>query len=188
MTSTNQNTDDLIELCKAKNQQAQMEVYNRYYKAMFNTAYRIVNKQDEAEDIMQESFLTAFAKLNTLKDTKMFGPWLKRIVINQSIKAYNVTKSKYEVGLNEHLYKIPTNDYDHEELSNDIVISALKKAMTTLKSNYKIILSLHYIEGYDQDEICEIMKINNGNCRTMLSRAKEKLRQNLLGIPKKTTH
>lgn len=188
MTSTNQNTDDLIEQCKARNQQAQMEVYNRYYKAMFNTAYRIVNKHAQAEDIMQESFLTAFAKLNTLKDNKMFGPWLKRIVVNQSIKEYHRNKSKFEVGLNEHLYKIPEDKEEQEELSNFIVITDLKNAMATLKSNYKIILNLHYIEGYDREEICEIMNISDANCRTMLTRAKARLKQTLLNSRKNKIH
>jgi hypothetical protein len=65
---TNQNIEQLIELCKQDNQHAQMEVYNRYYKAMYNTAFIILKNSYEAEDVMQDSFLTAFTKLNGLKE------------------------------------------------------------------------------------------------------------------------
>ena len=53
-----------------------MEVYNRYHNAMFNTALRIVKDSAEAEDIMQESFLTAFNKLDSFNGEATFGSWL----------------------------------------------------------------------------------------------------------------
>ena len=88
MTSTNQDIEQLLLQCESGNQRAQLEVYNRYNKAMYNTAIRIVKDSFKAEDIMQESFLTAFTKLKTLEDAKMFGAWLKRIVVNNSIAHY----------------------------------------------------------------------------------------------------
>jgi RNA polymerase sigma-70 factor (ECF subfamily) len=72
-------------LCTSGNQSAQLEIYDRYYKAMYNTSLRIVKDRFAAEDIMQDSFLTAFTKLKNLKDKKAFNSWLKRIVINNSI-------------------------------------------------------------------------------------------------------
>ena len=79
MPSTNQNIEQLLVLCSSGNQRAQLEIYNRYYKAMYNTSYRIVNDTYKAEDIMQESFLTAFEKLESLKDKTVFGGWRKEI-------------------------------------------------------------------------------------------------------------
>ena len=110
MSLTNQNIDQLINLCKDGNQFAQMEVYNRYYKAMYNTAVRIVHDNYEAEDIMQEAFLNAFTKLDTLKDSRTFGSWLKRIVINKSIYHYNQSGRYNEVPLDDVLYK--TEDHN----------------------------------------------------------------------------
>ena len=88
MTPTQLNNEQLIELCKSGNQSAQLEIYNRYYKAMFNTSLRIVKNNFEAEDIMQDSFLMAFTKIKTLKNHAKFGSWLKRIVVNNSIYHY----------------------------------------------------------------------------------------------------
>ncbi len=85
MTLTKENIESLLVLCKEGNQLAQLEVYNRYQKAMYNVAIRIVKDTAEAEDVMQESFITAFSKLDTFKGEATFGSWLKRIVINNGI-------------------------------------------------------------------------------------------------------
>jgi RNA polymerase sigma-70 factor (ECF subfamily) len=66
-------------MCKRGEQAAQLEVYNRYYKAMYNTAIRIVKDQAEAQDVMQESFLNAFTKLDSFKGEATFGSWLKEL-------------------------------------------------------------------------------------------------------------
>ncbi|SDS28145.1 RNA polymerase sigma-70 factor, ECF subfamily [Formosa sp. Hel1_31_208] len=180
MTLTNQNIEQLLQLCKSGNQHAQMEVYNRYYKAMYNTALRIVKDSFEAEDIMQDSFLTAFMKLHSLKELKTFGAWLKRIVVNNSIYHYKKNNKYQDVPLDDVLYKVE----DHSGVPEDSDFTNLKarqvlKTMQSLKGNYRMCLTLHLIEGYDYDEICDIMEISPANCRTMMSRAKDSLRKKL---------
>jgi RNA polymerase sigma factor (sigma-70 family) len=165
----------------AGKQSAQLEVYNRYYKAMFNTALRIVKDTAQAEDIMQESFLSAFTKLHTFKGEVTFGSWLKRIVINNSIYQYRKQQKKNEVALDEVMYKVEDND----GIASDHVFTELKaqkvmETMKDLKDNYRISLTLHLIEGFDYEEISEIMNISYANCRTTVSRAKESLRKKLI--------
>ena len=163
------------------NQSAQLEIYNRYYKAMYNVSFRIVKDSYEAEDIMQDSFLLAFTKLNKLKDAKIFGSWLKRIVINNSLYHYKKNNKVQKVPLDDVLYKVEdlSNNLDYtQELTNLKAREVLNK-LNTLKDNYRIALTLNLIEGYDYDEISNIMNMTNANCRTTISRAKEKLRQNL---------
>ncbi|WP_179006657.1 RNA polymerase sigma factor [Winogradskyella forsetii] len=180
MTSTNQDIEQLLWLCKSGNQRAQLEIYNRYNKAMYNTALRIVKDSYKAEDIMQESFLTGFTKLNTLEDTNMFGAWLKRIVINNSIGHYNKTMKQNEVPLDTVIYKVEDDGgiVEHEQTSEKV--KQVLDTMKTLKPNYNVSLTLHLIEGYDYEEICEIMNISYANCRTLISRAKESLRKKLV--------
>ena len=183
MTLTNQNIEQLLQLCKSNDQRAQMEVYNRYYKAMFNTSYRIVKDSYKAEDIMQESFLSAFTKLDTLKEASMFGAWLKRIVVNNSIYYYNQNRKYNDVPLDDVIYKVE----DEQGIAGDDDLISIKASqiiamIKTLKDNYQMGLNLHLIEGYDYDEICEIMNISHANCRTMISRAKDSLRQKLLSL------
>lgn len=171
----------LIEKCKQGNEQALMEIYNRYYKAMYNTSLRIVKNNFEAEDIMQEAFLTAFKKLDKLENPSTFGSWLKRIVINKSIEVYHKNIAKNETQIENQLYRIEGEeafDLKHSETSNS-KYEYVMKAMSELKENYSTLLNLNLIEGYDYDEICEIMSISYANCRTMMSRAKESLKNKL---------
>ena len=147
---------------------------------MFNVAYRIVKDRFEAEDIMQDSFLSAFTKLDTIKDTMTFGAWLKRIVINNSIYHFNKNNKYQDVPLEDVLYKMEDND----GISSDYEFTNLKaqqvlETMKLLKDNYRIALTLHLIEGYDYEEISGIMSITYANCRTTISRAKESLRKKL---------
>jgi len=180
LTPTNQNIEQLIVLCKAGNQPAQLEIYNRYFKAMYNTAYRIVKDRYEAEDIMQDSFLTAFTKLDALKDTVTFGSWLKRIVINNSIYHFNKNNKYQDVPLDDVLYKVETSNDGVSYETDSPKVNQILESMKSLKDNYRVSLTLHLIEGYDYEEISEIMNISYANCRTTISRAKESLRKKLL--------
>ena len=180
MTLTKLNIEDLIGLCMSGNQSAQLEVYNRYYKTMYNTSIRIVKDSFEAEDIMQDSFLLAFTKLDTLKDRKIFGPWLKRIVVNNSIYHYKKNSKYNNVPLDDVLYKVEdsSDGIDTTELTN-LKAKQVLDTIKTLKENYQICLTLHFIEGYDYEEISDILNLSSANCRTMISRAKDSLRQKL---------
>jgi len=174
---TNEHIDHLLTLCKKGNSLAQLEVYNRYFLAMFNTAFHIVKDTQEAEDVMQEAFITAFTKLDMFKGDASFGALLKRIVINQSIT--KLRKQVFHLDIdNERLQIADEEELGFTEISYaEIQAKEVVACMQDLKDNYRLILTLHYLEGYDYDEISEIMKMSYANCRTMLSRAKESLRK-----------
>ncbi|GMN11832.1 RNA polymerase sigma factor [Croceitalea sp. MTPC9] len=181
MSHKNEHTDALLQLCLEGKQSAQLEIYNRYYKAMYNTALRIVKHTAEAEDVMQESFLNAFMKLHTFKGEVTFGAWLKRIVINNSIYHYRKQQKNQTSDLNEVLYKVEDNDgvaLDHNGYT-ELKAQKVMETMKSLKDNYRVSLTLHLIEGYDYEEISKIMNISYANCRTTISRAKENLRKRL---------
>ena len=110
MSQQNEHIDTLLQLCMQGKQSAQLEIYNRYYKAMYNTAFRIVKHTAEAEDVMQESFLSAFTKLHTFKGDVAFGAWLKRIVINNSIYHYKKQQKKRADDLDDVMYKVEDNE------------------------------------------------------------------------------
>lgn len=182
MTLANENIETLLVLCQNGNQLAQVEIYNRYNQAMYNTSLRIVKNTAEAEDVMQESFITAFDKLHTYKGNATFGSWLKRIVINNSISQYRKS---------QRFVKMPDNF--GEEYQDDVILgepsendfSQVKarqviRCMDDLNDNYKNVLNLHFVEGYDYEELCDILKISYSNCRTLISRAKESLRKKLV--------
>ncbi|RXP57617.1 RNA polymerase sigma factor [Lutibacter sp. HS1-25] len=174
MKPIDQHTDQLIYNCKKGDKTAQFTIYKNYYKAMFNTAYRIVNDRFEAEDIMQESFLAAFTKIDSFIGDVTFGSWLKRIVINKSLTALKKNNKMDVVSLEKVTVKEVEDTFeDYSQISASEILNKI----TQLKSNYKVAITLHLIEGFDHEEIAQIMDISNENSRTMISRAKQKLRQ-----------
>jgi RNA polymerase sigma-70 factor (ECF subfamily) len=142
---------------------------------MYNTSLRIVNDTMEAEDIMQESFLSAFEKIDTYSGTVSFGAWLKRIVINRSLDALSRRKAIFEdIELHVGIRDESSEDIVRKE-ELDIKVEEVKEAINRLPDGYRIILSLYLLEGYDHDEIAEILEISSSTSRSQLSRAKQKL-------------
>ena len=178
MQAKNQHINQLLQRCKKGEQSAQFEVYKCYYKAMYNAALRILKDSFEAEDVMQESFLVAFTKLGTFKGEVAFGAWLKRIVINRSLTQLRKNNRFQEVKLDV----IPELKAENEESGDFTMLKAseITNAINKLKDNYRIALTLNLIEGFDYEEIADIMKITYQNSRTTISRAKNKLRQLLV--------
>ncbi|MEE4001544.1 RNA polymerase sigma factor [Tenacibaculum sp. FZY0031] len=175
--------NQLIERCKKSDNTAQMQVYQSYYKAMYNTSYRILKDAFEAEDLIQEAFLTAFTKLDTFKGEVTFGAWLKRIVINKSLTQLKKNTRYDEVRMDlVPDYEIEDIEIDYSSLEVKRVINCLQQ----LKDNYRIVLTLHLIEGYDYEEIAQILNYTNENVRTTISRAKKKLKQVFVSNTHKT--
>jgi RNA polymerase sigma-70 factor (ECF subfamily) len=169
----------LLEQCRQHNEKAQMRIYNLYYKAMFNIAYRIIGNQEEAEDAMQESFLKAFSKIESYKGDVTFGAWLKKIVINQSITEIRKNK-KYAIETMPDHFETE-EEYEPDDMAfHQMKAEQVLKTLEVLKPNYKLIITLFFIEGYDLEEITSILNISYENCRTMMSRAKQSLRKKLM--------
>jgi len=166
---------ELIDGCIHGDQKAQFQIYKLYYKAMYNTSLRIVNDMMEAEDIMQESFLSAFEKIDTYSGTVSFGAWLKKIVVNRSLDTLSKRKAVFE-DIESH---VGIKDESSDELVRneeiDVKVEEVKAAIGRLPDGYRIILSLYLLEGYDHDEIAEILSINSSTSRSQLSRAKQRL-------------
>jgi len=166
---------DLIDGCRTGDQKAQFQVYKLYYKAMYNTSLRIVNDSMEAEDVMQEAFLSAFEKINTYSGGVSFGAWLKRIVVNRSLDALGKRKAIFE-DIESHT-SLRDDSHDETSYKEDLEskVEEVKAAIERLPEGYRVILSLYLIEGYDHDEIAEMLKISSSTSRSQLSRAKQKL-------------
>jgi len=143
---------------------------------MYSVCLRIINNEAEAEDIMQESFLKAFRKIDTYKGEVSFGAWLKKIVVNSSLDCLKKRKVKFGC-IDERTLEMP----DDEDMNGQPDIRLLKKAIRLLPDGYRTVLSLYLIEGYDHDEISQILGISSSASRTQYSRAKNKLKELLKG-------
>ncbi len=169
---------ELIDACANHDKNAQMRIYNLYYKAMYNTSLRIVNDSFLAEDIMQDSFLDAFNKLNTFEWRSSFGSWLKRIVVNKSLDS--IRKKSKELPFTEDIFDIPEVDSNPDYDQIEYRLEEVKMALKLISPKQKIILALHLFEGYDHQEISEILNISYNNVRVRYIRAKHKLLEKIL--------
>lgn len=163
---------ELIDRCRYGDRQAQFELYRLFYKGMYNVALRLIGNSDDAEDVMQEAFLNAFRKIDTYQGKVSFGAWLKRIVINRSLDFLKKRRVKFEE-VTERSAGIEEDDAGYCEPD----IQRIRNAIQSLPDGYRVVLSLHLIEGYDHEEVSQILNISNSACRTQFMRAKNKLKE-----------
>ncbi len=154
---------------------AQYQLYSLYSKAMYNICYRMTNMQEEAEDMLQESFSYAFSKLGSFRFESSFGAWLKRIVVNTCIN--HLKKKRLDLVYTEK-YDDPLPDENFVDYA-DIKFKAdkVKTAMDKLPQGYRIVFSLYLLEGYDHGEIAEILGISESTSKSQFLRAKQKIKE-----------
>jgi RNA polymerase sigma factor (sigma-70 family) len=168
--------DELVERCKLGDTAGYETLYRQYVKAMYNTSLRIVNNTADAEDVLQEAFLDAFRSLNDFHYHSTFGAWLKRIVINKSINVLRKRKMNL-VELDQTNAHALSDDEGLDEQEVQYKVEQVKKGIEKLADGYRTVISLYLLEGYDQEEISEILGISHNTVRTQYIRAKQKLLQ-----------
>ncbi|KGL64040.1 RNA polymerase ECF-type sigma factor [Polaribacter sp. Hel1_85] len=154
-----------------------MQLYNLYCKAMFLVAFRYVKDRFVAEDVMQDAFIKAFKNIEKYKNEVAFGAWLKRIVINQSID--QLKKNKLElVSINEEV--IAKQEEDDWKVESSISVDGIVEVINNLKDKYRLVLTLYLLEGFDHQEIAEVLQITENTSRTHLLRGKKLLKEQLI--------
>ncbi len=162
---------DLVEQSKSGDRNSQYQLYELYVDAMYNISMRMLGIKEDAEDIVQESFIEAFKNLKSFRYESTFGSWLKRIVINKSINYLKLKKIPL-TPLDQHEYHIS------EEINDQVTtidIKKIKKGIKILPDGYRQIINLYLLEGYDHVEIAEILGITISTSKSQYHRAKKKL-------------
>ncbi|HRE68728.1 MAG: RNA polymerase sigma factor [Cytophagales bacterium] len=165
---------ELINRCRQGDREAYYKLYKLYSRSMYNVGFRIVNNTEEAEDVLQEAFTSAFRNLHHYRGDSTFGAWLKRIVINKAINYLHKRKAE----------RMPEDErWDvHEEEEENILegfpfsVEQVRSAIERLPDGYRSVLSLYLLEGYDHAEIGEIMGITESTSKSQFNRAKKKLK------------
>lgn len=162
---------ELVEKSKEGDRKAQYKLFELYVDAMFNIGIRMLNSKEDAEDVVQESFIKAFKSLNKFNFESTFGAWLRRIVVNNCINFLKVKKIQ--------ITEIETHDFNltDEKLPevNELNIQKIKNGINLLPTGYQQIINLYLIEGYDHNEIADIVGITVSTSKSQYHRAKKKL-------------
>lgn len=166
--------DLLVQQCLEGQPSAYRVLYDRYSKAMFNTALRIVNKSADAEDVLQEAFTDAFFQLHSFESKSTFGAWLKQIVVYKSIAFLKRQRMNFvDMEMVEDI--IEETEIDETEVW--YTVDTIRQTIKQLPDGYRTVLSLYLLEGYDHEEIAEILNVAQSTVRTQYIRAKQKLLQ-----------
>ncbi|WP_179351762.1 RNA polymerase sigma factor [Winogradskyella vidalii] len=165
----------IIKRCKKGNEVAQMQVYDAYAEAMYTIACRYLSDED-AKDAMQEGFLKAFRHIESYKPEATFGAWLKRIIINQCLDVLKKNKLEFEAIEVSELQIINEDDWNFD---STITKQEILFAVEQISEKHRIVVKLYLLEGYDHEEISDILGIPIKTSRTHLRRGKLKL-QDLL--------
>ncbi|MGB0431306.1 MAG: RNA polymerase sigma factor [Bacteroidia bacterium] len=169
---------DLVNRCKQGDQRAFHKLYLLYSRAMFNICVRMMNNREEAEDLLQDAFVSAFKNIQNYREESTFGSWIKRIVINKCINAINkksveLTELNEQIAKEDELEDEGSADLFYEDLSVD----GIKQGIAQLSDGYRTVITLYLLEGYDHLEIAEILGISESTSKTQYLRAKKRLRE-----------
>lgn len=172
----------LVEGCKNGSQIAQKQVFDGMRRILFSICLRYADNQDEAQDILQNGFIKVFKNINNFNGDGSFEGWIKRIVVNTAIDNYRRKKVKPVTVDSELTDRIGAGLKDEdEELSiyERVPIQRVLDAVQELSPVYKMVFNLYVMEGYNHNEIAEMLEISVGTSKSNLSKARLNLRKKL---------
>lgn len=174
--------NQLIKACIREDAASQKEVFDRYSGRMLTVCLRYARSSADAEDILQDAFIKVFDKMHQFKFEGSFEGWIRRIVVNTALKKYSLRRYEKEVVG----YEIKEKDESSIEASaySDLTAKELMDLINALPSGYKLIFNLYVIEGYQHDEIAEMLGIQPGTSRSQLVKARNMLQKQILQLQK----
>ncbi len=171
------NHQDLLTCCKNKDAKAQRMLYDLFKGKLMGQCRRYARNREDAQDILQESFIKIFSKINQLKEVEKLEPWMKSIAIRTAIDFYHKAKS------HETLFQ-KMEDGEHERSVNQVALSEatdefILDLIGKLPDGCRLVFNLFGVEGYSHVEIADILNISEGTSRSQLHRAKQLLQEKL---------
>ena len=174
MEIEDRNTIAIVKKAIEGDESSYKSLYSKYAKAMYNICLRLLNNKEDAEDVLQESFITAFKKLGELKDISTFGGWLRRIVINNCHQQGRKVKFSFEeLSAEEEIVD------DNFDWINEVPVSEVHFAIRALPDGCRKIFLLYTSEKYTHKDIAELLKISESTSKSQYLRAKKLLQQQL---------
>lgn len=168
-------TEKLIRLCKKRNTKGQEALYRAYAPVLFGLSLKYCSNRQEAEDNLQESFITIFEKIHQYKGKGSFEGWLKRITINNALQRYR--KRRYFKVVDEEALAQPEEEGAAEGAS--VELKFLLKIIQDLPDRYRLVFNLYVMDGYSHKEIAEMLDISEGTSKSNLSRARQSLKERI---------
>ena len=172
----------LISLCKKGDRKAQFDLYGRYSGLLYAVALRYTNTKIDAEDVVQNSWVKIFSKLDSFSENNSFEGWMRRIVVNTAITLYRKNlKHANQLDITD-VHATPRDIEASKKC--DFTRDELERAIARLPEGYGLVFKLYVIDGYKHKEIAEMLDIEENTTKSQLSRAKKYLQNQLCNMEK----
>lgn len=165
--------DQIIQKCKKNNTQAQGELFALFSGKLFSVCLKYSNNRAEAEDNLQDSFITIFSKIKQYNNKGSFEGWIKRITINTVLQKYR-GQSVFDI-VNEEQIEDVEVVIDNDDVSLDYLLSIIQE----LPNRYRLVFNLYVLDGYSHKEIANLLSISIGTSKSNLARARQILKEKI---------
>ena len=174
--------EQLIKACIKADAASQKEVFVRFSSRMLGVCNRYARNSADAEDILQDAFIKVFDKIHQFKFEGSFEGWIRKIVVNTALKKYSLRRYDKEISG----YEIKDRDESVMEPSaySPLTQKELMELINNLPDGYRLVFNLYVIEGYQHDEIAELLGIQPGTSRSQLVKARNLLQKQILELQK----
>jgi len=165
--------EELIAKCKRKDIKAQSQIYQLYSGKLFALCLKYSRNFQEAQDNLQNGFITIFDKVEQYNFKGSFEGWLKRIIINTALQTY---REKNVLNLiTEEIPEEVEIEIDEEQVSLDFLLKLIQE----LPNRYRLVFNLYVLDGYSHKEVANMLNISEGTSKSNLSRARVILRDKI---------
>lgn len=182
----------LVERIKAGDIDAFEELFNRYQKRIYNLIYRMVDNEQDANDLTQEVFIRVYNSINTIRTDASFAAWIRTVAINITRdffrkKKRTVKTDSYDAAINMDNGDIERQIEDispnpHNILESKETSKIVEKAISSLSQQHKEVIILHHIDGQDVENIAAALNLPVGTVKSRLARARDNLKRKLSSI------
>jgi RNA polymerase sigma-70 factor (ECF subfamily) len=163
--------ESIVNQCKKNNKQAQATLYNWLAPKIVGLCLRYMQNRDEAEDVMQDTFVKLFSNLSSYKSQGSFEGWAKRIAANTALSAL---RKKNQIHFERNLQVVENIEFEEEEVEH-LSLQNLLACLETLPAGYRTIINLYLIDGFSHKEIGEKLGIAESTSRSQFTRARQML-------------
>jgi len=161
----------IVSLCQKNDPKAQRELYEMFSPKLYGSCLRYAPNEQEAQDILQDSFITIFKKIDQFKFKGSFEGWCKRITVNTALQRYRGTKV-FDLVNEDQIEDIEAVEVEE---SDDVPLKDLLFMVQQLPERYRLVFTMYVMDGYSHKEIADMMKITLGTSKSNLARARQNL-------------
>ncbi len=170
---------ELIKGCIREDVACQKGLFNRYASSLLGVSNRYARNKEDAEDILQDAFIKIFHKINQFKGDGSFEGWMRRVVVNTALKKYTISRYTKEISVEE-VRESTDIDVNDVHSFNHLTEKDLLVLINRLPDGYRLVFNLYVIEGYQHDEIADMLGIQSGTSRSQLVKARNLLQKEIL--------